>query len=90
MSKPLDLDVLQAEATFEPFRFTLDAQERELPHVQTLSTEQALQVEAGQAKDVIVTIAGQDLADRLMKLPAFAMNAVLEGWLQHAGLAQGE
>lgn len=86
----INLDVLQAEATYAPYSFILDGEEHTLPHVQMLSTEQALRVEQGEARTVIAEIAGEQLADRIMKLPAFATNALLEGWLAHAGLASGE
>jgi hypothetical protein len=88
--KTIDLDVLQAEADYAPFRFVLDGKQHQLPHVQMLSTEQALRVEQGEARTVIAEIAGDELADRIMKLPAFATNALLEGWLAHAGLTSGE
>jgi hypothetical protein len=91
---PLDLDVLQREAdedgTYAPFPFVLDGQDHELVNVQMLTTEQALAIEMGEARDVIREIAGAEMADRLLKLPTHAMNALMEGWLAHAGVQPGE
>lgn len=93
-SGPLDLDVLQREAAeddkYPPFPFVLDGEPHELLNVQMLTTEQGLAVEMGGAREVIAEIAGQDMADRLLKLPAHAMTALMEGWLAHAGLESGE
>lgn len=91
---PLDLDVLQREAVeddkFPPFPFVLGGEQHELLNAQMLTTEQALKVEQGEARDVISEIAGENMADRLMKLPAHAMTALLNGWLAHVGVKSGE
>lgn len=91
---PLDLDVLQREVAeddkYPPFPFVLDGEPHTLTNVQMLTTEQALKIEMGEARDVLREIAGDAMADRLLKLPAHAMNALMEGWLQHAGLHTGE
>ncbi len=85
----LDLDVVQAEASFEPFRFILDGEERELPHASMLTGEQAVVMEEGDMRQVLSEVSG-DLGPRLMQLPAHALEKLFKAWLDHAGTSQGE
>lgn len=93
-SGPLDLDVLQREAAeddkYPPFPFVLDGDAHELLNAQMLTAEQTVRVEEGDARGVIAEIAGDGMADRLMKLPAHALNALLNGWIEHVGVKPGE
>jgi hypothetical protein len=84
-----NVDTLVAETNKEPFRFTLDGEIRELPHFATVTPRQALALDSGNM-DIFGEIAGEDLADKIMSLPGFAADAVLEQWMKHAGNAPGE
>jgi hypothetical protein len=85
-----NLDTVIAESDLAPFPFELDGEARTLPHIQTLTTEQAVRVEMGNPIEVLQEIGGDELGTRLGKLPAFALNALLEAWLAHSGLQPGE
>lgn len=85
-----NLDTVIAESKYEPFPFELDGAEQTLPHIQTLTAEQAVRLESGNAVEVLKEIAGDDLGTRLGRLPAFALEALLSKWLEQAGLKSGE
>lgn len=84
-----DVDTLIAEANKEPFRFTLGGKIRELPHFSTITTRQAVALDAGNL-DVFSEIAGEDLAEEILTLPGFAADEVLRKWMEHAGSKPGE
>lgn len=85
-----NLDTVLAESDRKPFTFTLDGEQHELPHVETLTAEQAVRLDQGNAVQVLHEIAGDELGGRLGKLPGFALEALLRQWLSHAGLKPGE
>lgn len=85
----LNIDTLIAETKKEPFRFTLAGKVRELPHFSTITPKQALALDKGEVEEVLTEIVG-DLATEILTLPGFAADAVLEGWMNHAGTAPGE
>jgi len=86
----LNLDTLIAETSKEPFQFTLDGEIRTLPHFSTLSPRQALQMDAGNVEDVLAELAGEKLAGKIMDLPGFAADKLIEDWMAHAGNKPGE
>lgn len=85
-----NLDTVIAESTLQPFPFELDSEQHQLPHVQTLTAEQAVRLEQGNAVEVLKEIAGDELGSRLSQLPGFALEALIKQWLAHAGLKPGE
>lgn len=88
--KKLDLDVLVAETNNEPFRFTLAGAERELPHVKNLTFPQLDDLDAGRVAKVLPQITDEETTTAVLSLPAFGMEALIEGWLEHAGVNVGE
>lgn len=84
------LDTVIAESKLEPFAFQLEGEELTLPHAQTLTAEQAVGIETGNAVQVLREIAGDELGTRLGRLPGFALNALLEEWSKHSGIKMGE
>lgn len=88
----LDLDKLVAEHESDPFEFTLDGTLRALPHPQELPYDVASSLDADvDFVEVVRRTTGDDgLADRLAGLPAFALDSLARGWLEHAGITAGE
>lgn len=84
-----DFDVLMAEATYEPYRFTLAGKDRELPHLRTLTMAQ-LEALDTDFKETLTELADDELADIVTELPNYALEALVSSWFSHAGLSLGE
>lgn len=89
-TEPLDVDVLIAESTFEPYRFILGKKDHELPHPKTLTWTQLVQADSGDLETVLPEVTDPETATALLGLPNFALEKVIEGWLKHAGVDLGE
>lgn len=87
--KPLDLDVLIAESKREDFTFTLAGTERRFPHAATLTYDQLLLADRDPVQ-LFPEITDEDTAKQLRAMPAFALEAVVEGWMKHSGVDPGE
>jgi len=87
----LNVDALIAEATFEPFRFVLDGEERQLPHLQTLDGDTLRRITVAPGFIAILdAIAGDELGERLRRLPLHAAEAIATAWNAHCGVTPGE
>jgi len=89
-----DVDALIAEAENEPFVFTYDGTEYELPHGKTLTMRQQLDLagaggDAGGFVDVLREVA-PDTVDAMLDMPGHATLAVIKAWNEHSGIDQGE
>lgn len=84
-----DIDAILAEATYEPYGFTLKGRECELPHLRMLKLAQVRALDAGKFEDVLNEVAS-DYADDILDLPSFALDKVVESWLAHGGVDLGE
>ncbi|MPZ27546.1 MAG: hypothetical protein GEV12_14335 [Micromonosporaceae bacterium] len=74
------------DADLPPFAFEdSNGKQRELPHVQTLTTRQALAAMDGDVETVFKEIA-PDVSDLLLDLPAFAVEALIKEWLAHSNI----
>lgn len=74
------------DVDLEPFVFEgPDGKEWQLPHVQTLTTRQAMAAMAGDVEAVFLEIS-PGVSEMLLDLPAFAIEALLKEWMQHSGV----
>lgn len=85
-----DLDAVIAEDERKPFVFTLKGEQWTLPHAETISAEQAEALDAGHVVKTLKSIGGNDLGAQLAKLPAFALEALMNEWLKASGTTLGE
>lgn len=89
-SDPVDLDVLVAEESREPFTFRLGGRDWSLPHISDLTLRQMRAVDSGNLIDVVREVGGDELADLLLDSKGTATAALHVNWLRHAGVGQGE
>lgn len=83
-------EVLQAETSREPYRFTLAGREWELPHLADLTLRQQRRFDCFEEEAVVREVAGDELADLLLDTPATVMAQIHVEWLAHAGHKPGE
>lgn len=84
-----DFDVLIKEANFEPYKFTLGGQARELPHIRMLPASQLEELDRD-FDAIFPDVAGDDLAKLVADLPLHAYEAFVKSWFEHSGLELGE
>lgn len=88
-----DLDVLEAEAGGEPFRFRLNGKEWELPHFSSLDRHimDAADDPAGLAALALQLALGERWAEfDAAPVSLRQLNALFERWAAHAGITLGE
>jgi hypothetical protein len=89
-----DLDAVEAEAAFEPFRFRLGGRAFTLPHLRMLDRRVVAAADQGDfaAMDAAFRQGlGEDYeAFNQLPLSLHALDALFRGWLEHSGLAPGE
>lgn len=74
------------DADLPPFEFKgPDGKLYHLPHVQTLTTRQALTAMNGDVEAVFLEIA-PGMSEVLLDLPTFAIKALIDEWMKHSGV----
>lgn len=81
-----DADAAAAAATdeYEPFHFTWQGQEHELPHPMTLTEAQAVQLRGGQLHDLLAEIA-PEAHEVIMGMQLHVSSKLAEAWFELAG-----
>lgn len=81
-----DLRAVIDDTDLPPFLFTDAAGgQRQLPHLQALTTRQALRAMDGDLEGVLRQVA-PEVADVVLDLPAYALDALLRAWMAHSGV----
>lgn len=94
VSKPFDLDAVEAEAAGEPFVFTYRGHEYSLPHVQDVDRKVLLAADQGEIAAMNELFrAGLDIdyeQFNAQPMKVRSLDALFKAWLKHCGLEPGE
>jgi len=79
-----------AETEKEPFAFDgPDGEVLELPHASVLTLRQATRMDTGDLEGVLREVSPK-VAEVILDLPGYAIEALIAAWLAHAGTSAGE
>lgn len=79
-----------AETDKEPFLFDGPGGEAlELPHASVLTLRQATRMDKGDLEAVLQEVSPK-VAEVVLDLPGYAIEALIAAWLEHAGTSAGE
>lgn len=94
VTKPFDLDAVEAEAAGEPFEFTFGGRTYALPHVKDVDRKILLAAEQGEkaAMDALLQLGLGDEYEEFNAQPMKlrSVEALFLAWLEHCGLEPGE